>query len=346
MQRKSTLFHEMKILLAVTLTLMSLELLVLIYVSCSRASIPAVIYAFSAVTGIALAFYWRKIMPQYKYYIKICKYFRDGEIYNEYIDNIGGLFPMLKEDVQRIDKLIDRQNIMQLSTKQAEFLALQNQINPHFLYNTLDSIRGDALAAGVESIANITEALSTFFRYTITETRNLVTIGDELENVKDYFTIQRYRFGDKLSMSIDIADDKNTILAMQCPKLFLQPIIENSIFHGLERKTKDGILTIQIELVDKILHVNVSDNGVGIPEDKLFELNQSLARVSVGAIVEPSGRHQGGIALKNVCRRIKLLFGEEYGVHISSIPGMGTKVEVILPAIAKNSDSIEKYKVQ
>lgn len=76
--------------------------------------------------------------------------------------------------------LLDRQNTMQLSTKQAEFLALQNQINPHFLYNTLDSIRGDALAAGVESIANVAEALSTFFRYTITETRNLVTIQEAM----------------------------------------------------------------------------------------------------------------------------------------------------------------------
>ena len=228
---------------------------------------------------------------------------------------------------------------MQLSTKQAEFLALQNQINPHFLYNTLDSIRGDALAAGAQSIADITEALSTFFRYTITETRNLVTIGEELENVHNYFVIQQYRFGDKLTMVVDIKDNRDEILRMQCPKLFLQPIIENAIFHGLERRKDDGLLTISIEQADEDLHVDISDNGAGIPAEQLYALNKSLSRVSVGAIMEEPNGKKGGIALKNVCRRIKLLFGERYGIHISSIVGIGTKVEVVLPISFKETKS-------
>lgn len=277
------------------------------------------------------------IFPEYHYYKKLCRRFRDGEIYQDYIDHIGGLFPILKDDIKRLDMLLDRQSTMQLSTKQAEFLALQNQINPHFLYNTLDSIRGDALAAGVESIANVAEALSTFFRYTITETRNLVTIAEELENVNNYFTIQQYRFGDKLSMNIEIEDDSQLILSMQCPKLFLQPIIENSILHGLEGKTDNGVLTIHIELVDQDLHIDVVDNGSGIPEDILDELNRSLGRISVGAIVEPPQGKHSGIALKNVCRRIKLLFGEQYGIHISSIVDIGTKIEVVLPSTVISS---------
>ena len=276
-----------------------------------------------------------RIRPAYLHYRQLTRRFRDGEIYQDFIEGIDGLFPDLSEDIRRLDELIDRQNTMQLSTKQAEFLALQNQINPHFLYNTLESIRGDALAAGVSSIADITEALSTFFRYTITETRNLVTIGEELENVNNYFVIQQYRFGDKLTMNVNFRDDRNDILKIQCPKLFLQPIIENAIFHGLERRSDHGLLTIDISKVDQELHIDVSDNGVGIPEDRLKELNRSLARVSVGAIVEDESGKKGGIALKNVCRRIKLLFGEQYGLHMSSIVGIGTKAEVVLPITYK-----------
>lgn len=279
------------------------------------------------------------LKPEYSRYRMLTRRFRNGEIYQDYVNGMDGLFPDLAEDIRRLDSLIDRQNVMQLSTKQAEFLALQNQINPHFLYNTLESIRGDALAAGNRSIANITEALSTFFRYTITETRDLVTIGEELENVNNYFVIQQYRFGEKLTMEVSIPDDRGDILKIQCPKLFLQPIIENAIFHGLERRTDHGLLTIHIEKVDGDLHVDISDNGTGIPEETLSELNRSLSRVSVGAIVEQpaSGRKKGGIALKNVCRRIKLLFGEQYGIHISSIVGIGTKVEVVLPVTYKET---------
>ena len=285
----------------------------------------------------SLLFYLMKTLPESRRYSHLTRRFRDGEIYQDYIRGIDGLFPYLKEDIDRLDALIDRQNIMQLSTKQAEFLALQNQINPHFLYNTLDSIRGDALAAGAQSIADITEALSTFFRYTITETRNLVTIGEELENVHNYFVIQQYRFGDKLTMVVDIKDNRDEILRMQCPKLFLQPIIENAIFHGLERRKDDGLLTISIEQADEDLHVDISDNGAGIPAEQLYALNKSLSRVSVGAIMEEPNGKKGGIALKNVCRRIKLLFGERYGIHISSIVGIGTKVEVVLPISFKET---------
>ena len=334
MKRKHTLYARVQFLMLFELALLFFLFLYLLY-HFVRGSVPEIT---PVILGAALAellicscYYWFRIRPECQRYRILTRRFRDGEIYQDYITGIEGLFPDLKEDIDRLDNLIDRQNTMQLSTKQAEFLALQNQINPHFLYNTLESIRGDALAAGVDSIADITEALSTFFRYTITETRNLVTIGEELDNVSNYFVIQQYRFGDKLSMNVEIADDRDEILHLQCPKLFLQPIIENAIFHGLEHRFERGLLTIAIGKVDEELHIDVSDNGAGIPEDKLNELNKSLSRVSVGAIVEESTGRRGGIALKNVCRRIKLLFGEQYGIRISSIVGIGTKVEVILP---------------
>ena len=334
MARKRTLFSKLtgQYFFALTSAAVLISgLIAILLTGWNRRLIMAFLCIGFVMAAASLLLYLMKTLPEGRRYSHLTRRFRDGEIYQDYIRGIDGLFPYLKEDIDRLDALIDRQDIMQLSTKQAEFLALQNQINPHFLYNTLDSIRGDALAAGAQSIADITEALSTFFRYTITETRNLVTIGEELENVHNYFVIQQYRFGDKLTMDVDIKDNRDEILRMQCPKLFLQPIIENAIFHGLERRKDDGLLTISIEQADEDLHVDISDNGAGIPAEQLIALNKSLSRVSVGAIMEEPNGKKGGIALKNVCRRIKLLFGERYGIHISSIVGIGTKVEVVLP---------------
>lgn len=273
-----------------------------------------------------------------KEYEQLCQNFNDGVIFQEFLQKIPGLFPKLGISVSRMDSLINRQNIMQQSTRQAEFLALQNQINPHFLYNTLDSIRGDALVAGATNIADITEALSTFFRYTITNTQNLVTIQDEIENASDYFLIQQYRFGPKISMQVELDDRQQDLLHLSCPKLLLQPIIENAIFHGIEKISSEGKILIRIEQIDNYLNIEISDNGVGIPEAELEALNKSLNHISIAVVNE---KKKGGIALKNVCRRIKLLFGEEYGITVHSIVGVGTKVCISLPAIEKSPQQKE-----
>lgn len=273
------------------------------------------------------------------YYRVMCRKFAKGETYREFIDNIGTMAPELSEAIERLDGLLDRQEVIQLSTKQAEFLALQNQINPHFLYNTLDAIRGDALCVGADNIADITEALSTFFRYTITDAGSLVTLETELDNVENYFKIQKYRFDDRLSLSVKLNDDKERLMRMRCPKLTVQPIVENAIFHGLETQSGQGAIQIEAEIIDQKLHIDISDNGKGMDEKKLLQLNEQLRRISVGYIVEEQKKKKGGIALKNVCRRIKLLFGEEYGIHISSIVGVGTKVEISLPVVLKDKAS-------
>lgn len=181
-------------------------------------------------------------------------------------------------------------------------------------------------------IADITEALSTFFQYTITNTRHLVSLEMELESVNNYFTIQKYRFGEKLSLEVRMADDSRKMRQMLCPKLMLQPIVENAIFHGLETVRKQGKILILVELVDDMLRIEISDNGAGIDAAKLKKLNEQLSRNSVGSIVEDRDRKEGGIALLNVCRRIKLLFGEQYGLRLNSVLGAGTLVEISLPA--------------
>lgn len=261
-----------------------------------------------------------------------CRKFVAGEIYNEFLEEMESTDELLSQAFRRMDALLNRQDTIKLATKQAEFLALQNQINPHFLYNTLDAIRGDALSIGAVEIADITEALSTFFQYTITNTRHLVSLEMELESVNNYFTIQKYRFGEKLSLEVRMADDSRKMRQMLCPKLMLQPIVENAIFHGLETVRKQGKILILVELVDDMLRIEISDNGAGIDAAKLKKLNEQLSRNSVGSIVEDRDRKEGGIALLNVCRRIKLLFGEQYGLRLNSVLGAGTLVEISLPA--------------
>ncbi|NLJ32003.1 MAG: histidine kinase, partial [Clostridiales bacterium] len=223
----------------------------------------------------------------------------------------------------------------------AQYLALQNQINPHFLYNTLEGIRGETLNAGLENVAKMTEALATFFRYTISNVENLVTLEDELANVNNYYIIQRYRFGERLKLVVDYdAEHEPEIMSCRMPKLILQPIVENAIYHGLERKIGEGLLRIKIETTASRLILTISDNGIGMPEERLREINGKLNGTTLDYIRPESEKH-GGIAVVNVNNRIRLLFGEEYGVCIYSTEQVGTDVEITLPLMKK--DGGEQY---
>jgi two-component system, sensor histidine kinase YesM len=259
------------------------------------------------------------------------KKFTQDEVYQELIANQYLIFEEQQKVLKHFDSLLDEKSMIKLSTKQAELLALQNQINPHFLYNTLEAIRSDALCAGMDSIANTTEALATFFRYTITDMGTLVTVEDELDNVENYFKIQQYRFGEKFTMNVDysVCDE---ILSLKLPKLTLQPFVENAIFHGLESKAEGGNINISLQISSSNLFISVQDDGIGIPEEKLNEINYKLEHISISSAKE-SPEQKGGIALNNIARRIKLLFGENYGLHIYSISGMGTDIRIKIPII-------------
>lgn len=271
----------------------------------------------------------RWIIRPYRLHKQKIEHFMRSSQYADLMEGNCEVYEGEQEVWRRLDKMLDKQNIIQLSTKHAELLALQNQINPHFLYNTLEAIRGDALCEGMNDIADTTEALSTFFRYTISDTGNLVTLEDELENIENYFKIQKYRFGNRVSLQVDFPEDYARVLQCRLPKLTLQPIVENAVFHGLESKGEGGLVLISIDSTPNKLMLNIRDDGGGIPEEELHRLNEKLERPEV----KTSEKKKGGIALTNVSRRIKLLFGEEYGVHIFSIQGVGTDVQVTVPMI-------------
>jgi two-component system sensor histidine kinase YesM len=276
-----------------------------------------------------LALYAWVYLP-YKTTKHILLLFSTGYTFESIIDKRCPINKEMEEVDGKLHSLLNTDQLMNASKRQAQFLALQNQINPHFLYNTLEGIRSEALMAGLLSVASMTEALSTFFRYTISNVENLVTLKQELENTRNYFFIQQFRFGNRLKLSVTMdEEDKKEVMQYRIPKLTLQPIVENCIIHGLECKVGEGVLRIHIETTQSRLLVTVSDDGVGMEPQVLEAMNHNLSVRSLD-YVKHDELH-GGIALVNVNNRIKLLFGEQYGLTVTSQVGVGTDVLIVLP---------------
>ena len=232
--------------------------------------------------------------------------------------------------LERFQSLMEREYNTRASFRQAELDALQSQINPHFLYNTLECIRGQAMIEGNRAIADMARSLSQFFRYSINHTNALVTVADELKNVAAYMKIQNYRFGEKYDVRIHMdAADREIIQLCLLPRLTLQPIIENALLHGLSNSTKPmEYLDISFELTDVRLVISVEDHGTGMSEQQLEQLNEAMYG---DAPPQPSAKRHNGIALPNINERIQLLFGPEYGLRIYSTLGVGCTVEAVLP---------------
>ena len=221
----------------------------------------------------------------------------------------------------------DREYSLAMLKKQAEIKALQNQINPHFLYNTLDCIRGMAIEQGADNIEEMTRALSGMFRYSISRKgKTKALMEEELANVNNYLRIQQYRFRNKINITetIDPAAKKCCV-----PKLLIQPIVENAVFYGLEPKTGERNLNIEAYCTGKKLIVKEEDNGVGMSFDKLRTINDAMCS---GVSMGDNGRGTQ-LGIVNVNERLRLLYGEEFGLRIFSCPKVGTTIEMVLPII-------------
>jgi two-component system sensor histidine kinase YesM len=287
--------------------------------------------------GLWIAFYFWALRP-YRRAERMTGLFLEGYSLSSLEAEGASLSPASERLTRYVISELDTNRLLKLSKRQAQYRALQNQLNPHFLYTTLESIRSEALVAGLDSVADMTEALAVFFRYTISKVENLVTVEEELQNCETYFRIQQYRFGPRLTLSIECApEDRAEIYRCLIPKLTLQPILENSIIHGTELKIGAGRLMVKLERTEKLLTILVSDDGVGMDENVLGQLNERLD-TSGRAFQEDKGEQTGGVALVNVNNRIHLLFGEEYGMHVFSIPMMGTDVRITLPIITSSRE--------
>ena len=233
---------------------------------------------------------------------------------------------ILLDLVHRQDTFTEKTFTLQMLKKQAELNALQSQINPHFLYNTLDSIRGYALRKDMDEIADMTEALSSYFRYSISGKESIVTVGDELENIENYMLIQKFRFGDRAELYTELEDPALEDCAI--PRMTLQPVVENAVLHGLESSSRKGIVKVHIRAVYQDLEIRVQDNGIGMDDETLRELNERLTHPDRQEVRD--GKHTG-IALPNVCERIRLNYGEAYGIHAFSTRGAGTEMLIRMP---------------
>ena len=213
--------------------------------------------------------------------------------------------------------------------KQAEIDALQSQINPHFLYNTLESIRGQAIEEEVEGIEKMVKALADIFRYSITNKNAMVTLEEELKNIANYLNIQQFRFNNKFIVINEIEEDtKNSLI----PKLAIQPLVENAILHGLETKPGKGTLRIKTtSTLDSVL-ISIEDDGDGIDKETLDAINECLAR---GINSRNECHVKIGLGLININERIKLIFDDSFGLRIFSMKHMGTKVELRIPKTIK-----------
>lgn len=289
----------------------------------------------------AVGYFW--IWKPYKNLSGQIQMFNEGYLSMEDLDDTDlSISPELEQLIRHIKGIIMSTRTLDLSKRQAQYRALQNQINPHFLYNTLEGIRSEAIIAGLDNLADMTEALAIFFRYTISKVENLVTVEEELENCATYFKIQQYRFGSRIHLRIEQDEEEwEDILRCMIPKLTLQPILENSIIHGVELKLDEGTVTISITRTRTRLLIKVSDDGVGMNRETLEKLNAKLGskEEEFKNYTQPE---KGGVALTNVNNRIHLIFGEEYGMHVYSLENVGTSVELSIPVIYNENELKKK----
>lgn len=229
-------------------------------------------------------------------------------------DEIGILIRSFGKMIRQIEYLINEAYTSKIKQKDYELKALRAQINPHFLYNSLSLINSRAITSGNDDISQMTLLLSQFYRTSLNHGKDITTVSNEVINTKSYISIQMIMWNNKFTVTYDIED---AVLNYEMPNLILQPIVENAITHGLKNSEKeDKVLEISIKANDGLLLFKVNDNGAGIPAE------------IVHALLD---QQTNGYGLKNVNERIRLIYGEPYGIKITSEYGKYTCVEIYLP---------------
>lgn len=250
--------------------------------------------------------------------------------------NLWGSAERMAENInlllEELTQSIEREHAEAMLRQQFQYAELQNQINPHFLYNTLETIRGQAIIDDNYKVADMTETLARYFRYNISKNKDDVTLEQELENIKNYIKIHQYRFPERFQFRIFPHVEREAYANCMIPKMTLQPLVENAIFHGLEQKLEQGKIQIHIDATADKLIVIVSDDGVGMAPERLEEMNRKLRSAEGHVELTSSGQHNG-IAMANVNSRLKMLYGEGCGLCVTSTLGLGTEVEITLPRI-------------
>ena len=224
--------------------------------------------------------------------------------------------------IDKINELLEQVTTEQIRLRKAEFELLQAQINPHFLYNTLDAIIWLAEAGEQKRVVGMVRNLSDFFRTSLNQGKDINSIKEEMLHVKSYLEIQHVRYQDILSYDIEVPE---ALYIYSIPKITIQPLVENALYHGIKNKRGMGHISIRGQAGEKDFTITVTDDGIGIDETRLRQVQSGIQNKVL------TGKDFYG--LYNVCERIRLNFGEEYGIFIESVYGEGTSVRVILPYV-------------
>ncbi|MEK0315076.1 sensor histidine kinase [Cohnella sp. 56] len=247
-------------------------------------------------------------------------------------DEIGYLITSYNDMIRHIDELINSVHRSELLRRESAYLALQAQIKPHFLYNTLESIRMLAETNQDHDVAEMTFTLGSFLRYSMSDTKNETTLQEEIENVRRYLIIHKIRMGNRLTYTFDIHADVSRFV---CPRFILQPLAENSIIHGIAPLKRPCELVISAEETEACMVIRIADNGKGIPADKLQALWQMLQ------YPDPDG-NSGGHGLYNVSERIKLFYGKGSGLEVDSPETGGTTFTIRLVKGRTHADHLDR----
>lgn len=244
-------------------------------------------------------------------------------------DEIGILSESFNKMCEKLNTYIKQVYVSEIQRKNAEINALQTQIDPHFLYNTLESIKAKALEQNAEDTAEMIAILGHLFRWSSRTKEKIVYLDQEIEYIKNYLVLQSYRYNQQLEINIDIEE---RYMSYAVPKLILQPIVENVIKHALDNLDRDKLVGISARKKDNNLELTIFDNGKGMSEEKLHEICDKLQ-------TNESQDEFESIGIQNVNQRLLLLFGDEYGLQIRSIENMGTAVKVCIPVMSKEEMS-------
>lgn len=237
-------------------------------------------------------------------------------------DEIAVLAHSFNSMVEEIKFLMNRIYEEENEKRSAELKVLQSQINPHFLYNTLDNLQWKAYDYDAVEIAAMIEALSNFFRISLSNGQEFIPLSQEIKHVENYLFIQQKRYEDILKFNIEFDKSLSEITVL---KLIIQPIVENAIYHGIKAKLSPGYVNIKVVADNEFIYISVCDDGIGIDKETLEELNKSLNVKN----------ENFGYGLYNVNQRIKLVYGENSGVKIESILNKGTTVTIKIPLSTK-----------
>jgi len=242
-------------------------------------------------------------------------------------DEIGKLNRIFNKAIKEINELMQKVTQSEILNKEMEFKTLQSQMNPHFLYNTLDTINWLAFKEKQTEICNLVAAISSLIRASISNKKSIITIEQELDYVKNYIYIQHIRYKDRFDIIYDIDE---SLLKQAVPKLIIQPIVENAIIHGIENSKNKNLLYISVKRENECIIIIVKDTGIGMTDEKVSE----LLKEPLNAEGDEQKAHTN-LGLYAVHKRIQLMYGDLYGLTVQSQAGEGTTVTLHIPFTKK-----------